>query len=137
MLAGWAQELVTLRQRLGQMPALLTEGLWRPQIEAIQNLENSLAQDRPQALIQMAAERQVIAGVYLAKVVDHLQGYHHERELTPNYDRYRNRRVSKAVQEQSLSPHSDGQDASSEDRPQREGQTIGPAEVVGGEITSE
>jgi type I restriction enzyme R subunit len=36
------------------MPALSPEGLWRPQIEAIQNLEISHAQDRPRALIQMA-----------------------------------------------------------------------------------
>lgn len=36
------------------MPPLDTEGLWPPQIEAIRNLEKSLAEDRPRALIQMA-----------------------------------------------------------------------------------
>ena len=32
----------------------MTNGLWSAQIEAIENLERSLAQDRPRALIQMA-----------------------------------------------------------------------------------
>ena len=36
------------------MPPLMTNGLWSAQIEAIENLERSLAQDRPRALIQMA-----------------------------------------------------------------------------------
>ena len=36
------------------MPPLITEGLWDAQIEAIQNLEQSFAEDRPRALIQMA-----------------------------------------------------------------------------------
>lgn len=53
-LAEWVQEEKTLRERLRQMPPLDTEGLWPPQIEAIQNLEKSLAEDRPRALIQMA-----------------------------------------------------------------------------------
>jgi type I restriction enzyme R subunit len=60
-LAGWAAEgtgaaccAPTLRARLRQMPPLVTEGLWDAQIEAIQNLEVSFAQDRPRALIQMA-----------------------------------------------------------------------------------
>lgn len=53
-LASWAGELLTLRGRLRQMPPLLTNGLWEPQIEAIECLEKSLAQDRPRALIQMA-----------------------------------------------------------------------------------
>ena len=53
-LAAWAQEPDTLRGRLRQMPPLNTEGLWPPQIRAIENLESSLAQDRPRALIQMA-----------------------------------------------------------------------------------
>ena len=29
-------------------------GLWPPQVRAVQNLEHSLAEDRPRALIQMA-----------------------------------------------------------------------------------
>ncbi len=45
---------VTLRGRLRQLPALNTSGMWRAQIQAIENLELSLAQDKPRALIQMA-----------------------------------------------------------------------------------
>ena len=44
----------TLRKRLQQMPTLIEEGLWPAQRTAIKNLEQSLAQDRPRALIQMA-----------------------------------------------------------------------------------
>jgi type I restriction enzyme R subunit len=44
----------TLRKRLQQLPVLSTTGLWPAQITAINNLEKSLAQDRPRALIQMA-----------------------------------------------------------------------------------
>jgi len=47
----------TLRSRLRNMPTqfpLITAGLWSAQIEAIQNLETSLAENRPRALIQMA-----------------------------------------------------------------------------------
>ena len=36
------------------MPPLITTGLWDAQVEAITNLERSLADDRPRALIQMA-----------------------------------------------------------------------------------
>lgn len=53
-LAEWADEPQTLRARLRQMPPLITDALWPPQIEAIRNLEASLAQDRPRALVQMA-----------------------------------------------------------------------------------
>lgn len=48
------KKLSTLRARLQQMPPLKTEGLWPAQITAITNLEKSLAEDRPRALIQMA-----------------------------------------------------------------------------------
>lgn len=44
----------TLRGRLQNMPVLNTEGLWDCQIEAITNLERSLKEARPRALIQMA-----------------------------------------------------------------------------------
>ncbi len=47
----------TLRSRLCAMPTqfpLIKTGLWGAQIEAIQNLEKSLAENRPRALIQMA-----------------------------------------------------------------------------------
>ena len=51
---GETPPLRTLRARLQQMPPLITTGLWDAQIEAITNLETSLAEDRPRALIQMA-----------------------------------------------------------------------------------
>ena len=47
-------DLPTFRSRLKAMPALDERGLWGKQAEAIRNLEQSLAQDRPRSLIQMA-----------------------------------------------------------------------------------
>ena len=44
----------TLRARLRAMPPLVEDGLWPAQIRAIHNLETSLADNRPRALIQMA-----------------------------------------------------------------------------------
>lgn len=44
---------VTLRAKLQQMPPIEDKRLWSAQITAIQNLERSLAEDRPRALIQM------------------------------------------------------------------------------------
>jgi type I restriction enzyme R subunit len=44
----------TLRGRLRTLPPLSTTGLWPAQVTAINNLEKSLAQDRPRSLIQMA-----------------------------------------------------------------------------------
>jgi type I restriction enzyme, R subunit len=44
----------TLNLRLKQMPALIEDGLWPAQIVAVKNLEKSLAENRPRALIQMA-----------------------------------------------------------------------------------
>ena len=49
-----AETATTLRGRLRTLPPLSTTGLWPAQITAINNLEKSLAQDRPRALIQMA-----------------------------------------------------------------------------------
>jgi type I restriction enzyme R subunit len=43
-----------LRAGLRQMPILNTQGLWRVQVQAVQNLEKSLAQGRLRSLIQMA-----------------------------------------------------------------------------------
>ena len=43
-----------LLRQLGDAHPLITTGLWPAQITAINNLEKSLAQDRPRALIQMA-----------------------------------------------------------------------------------
>jgi type I restriction enzyme R subunit len=42
------------RLRLQQLPELPTDGLWPAQVTAVRNLEKSLAEDRPRALIQMA-----------------------------------------------------------------------------------
>jgi type I restriction enzyme R subunit len=44
----------TFLSRIQQMPELVTEGLWPAQIKAIENLEVSLKENRPRALIQMA-----------------------------------------------------------------------------------
>ena len=44
----------SLRLRLRQMPVLQPDGLWPAQFEAVRNLEKSLAENRPRALIQMA-----------------------------------------------------------------------------------
>ena len=44
----------TLRHHLRDLPALSDGGLWPPQARAIRNLEESLADNRPRALIQMA-----------------------------------------------------------------------------------
>src|SRR5207302_5104928 len=59
-LAGWLRQIAenpdlpTFRARLKVMPALDERGLWGKQAEAIRNLEQSLAEDRPRSLIQMA-----------------------------------------------------------------------------------
>ena len=53
-LADWAAEKETLRRRFQTYPPLNITGLWKAQIEAISNLEASLAADKPRALIQMA-----------------------------------------------------------------------------------
>ena len=44
----------TLRHHLRTMPELDARGLWPSQVQAIENLEQSFAVDRPRALIQMA-----------------------------------------------------------------------------------
>src|SRR5690554_3004241 len=53
-LAEWLSEPNSLRSRLQNMPPLQTDGLRKCQITAITNLEKSLKEDRPRALIQMA-----------------------------------------------------------------------------------
>ena len=59
-LAEWARQITdnpgvpTFRARLKAMPPLDERGLWGKQAEAIRNVERSLAEDRPRALIQMA-----------------------------------------------------------------------------------
>ena len=53
-LAQWIKQKRTLRENLRALPVLEKEGLRDCQIEAIANLEQSLADARPRALIQMA-----------------------------------------------------------------------------------
>ena len=53
-LGGWAGQPDTLRDRLRNLPALATEGLRECQIQAITNLEDSLGDAKPRALVQMA-----------------------------------------------------------------------------------
>ncbi|MEW5756107.1 MAG: type I restriction-modification enzyme R subunit C-terminal domain-containing protein [Pseudomonadota bacterium] len=53
-LTGGMGEGGTFLARLQRMPPLHEEGLWPAQIKAIQNLEQSLKENRPRALIQMA-----------------------------------------------------------------------------------
>ena len=53
-LLEWLSKSDTLRAGLKSLPPLITEGLWPPQIEAIQNLEKSFEMEKPKALIQMA-----------------------------------------------------------------------------------
>jgi len=53
-LHAWLKEADTLRGRLRHMPPLDNSGLRDCQIDAVEGLERSLADDRPRALIQMA-----------------------------------------------------------------------------------
>ena len=53
-LAAQVTQSEQLRARLQALPPLLTTNLWGAQIEAITNLEQSLARNHPRALIQMA-----------------------------------------------------------------------------------
>jgi len=59
-LVEWSRQITdnhalpTFRARLKAMPPLDERGLWGKQAEAIRNLEQSLAEDRPRSLIQMA-----------------------------------------------------------------------------------
>ncbi|KNZ33040.1 MAG: restriction endonuclease subunit R [Methylibium sp. NZG] len=53
-LAAWVAEPGTLRARLQRLPALDTTRMRDCQIEAVNNLDVSLAADRPRALVQMA-----------------------------------------------------------------------------------
>jgi len=51
----WVHQETTLRGRLRAMPPLIKDGLRDCQVEAIENLEYSLAKSKPRALIQMAS----------------------------------------------------------------------------------
>jgi len=54
-LSDWLSQRDTLRQRLRNLPPLIVDGLRECQIDAIRNLEISLSEDKPRALIQMAS----------------------------------------------------------------------------------
>src|SRR5664279_3839096 len=59
-LAEWSRQITldqdtpTFRARLRTMPELDETGLWKVQAKAIRNLEESMREDHPRALIQMA-----------------------------------------------------------------------------------
>lgn len=53
-LSKWMRDSKSLRGRIQDLPPLKTDGLRECQIKAITNLEVSLKEDRPRALIQMA-----------------------------------------------------------------------------------
>jgi type I restriction enzyme R subunit len=54
-LSEWLSQKDTLRARLKSLPPLGVKGLRNCQVEAIQNLENSFAEAKPRALLQMAS----------------------------------------------------------------------------------
>jgi type I restriction enzyme R subunit len=54
MLVEWAKSASSLPERLRQLPPFSPNGLWPAQLKAITNLERSLAENRPRAVIQMA-----------------------------------------------------------------------------------
>jgi type I restriction enzyme R subunit len=53
-LKEWALADHQMAERLRLMPPLIPDALWTPQVAAIENLEASLASDKPRSLIQMA-----------------------------------------------------------------------------------
>lgn len=53
-LASTSTKPSTLRSRLQHLPPPDTTGLWQNQAQALINVEESLQNDRPRALIQMA-----------------------------------------------------------------------------------
>ena len=69
----WLSQVDTLRARLGDIPPLIRDGLRQCQIEAMVNVEQSLADARPRALIQMATgSGKTFAAVTLAyRLVKH------------------------------------------------------------------
>jgi type I restriction enzyme R subunit len=53
-LLEWLRDGSSLRKRLAELPVLDSQGLRDCQVEAIEGIEHSLAQDRPRTLIEMA-----------------------------------------------------------------------------------
>lgn len=59
------KQINQLRTSLKNMPPLNTTRLWSVQVESIQNMEVSLSENRPRALIQMATGSGRVSQVYL------------------------------------------------------------------------
>ncbi|MGH8750466.1 MAG: DEAD/DEAH box helicase family protein [Burkholderiales bacterium] len=72
-LAEWLTESETLHARLKKLPPLITSGMRECQIEAVTKLEQSLAADKPRALIQMAtgAGKTYTACAFTYRLVKH------------------------------------------------------------------
>jgi len=72
-LRRWLAEPMTIHRRLQTVPPLVTERLRDCQIDAVRNLEASLASDHPRALIQMAtgAGKTYTACVFSHRLLDH------------------------------------------------------------------
>lgn len=72
-LAAWLSESETLRARLRKMPPLIATGMRDCQIEAVTKLEQSLAADKPRALIQMAtgAGKTFTACSFIYRLIKH------------------------------------------------------------------
>jgi type I restriction enzyme R subunit len=67
----------TLRRRLQSMPPIHEAGLWPAQLTAVRNLEESLREDRPRALIQMATG----SGKTFAAIIDRYTSMDTEKRL--------------------------------------------------------
>ncbi|HVA23575.1 MAG TPA: DEAD/DEAH box helicase family protein, partial [Chloroflexota bacterium] len=65
--------LPTLRTRLRNMPPLVSKGLWEVQAQAVANLEESLADNRPRSLVVMAtgSGKTVTAVTAIYRLVKH------------------------------------------------------------------
>jgi type I restriction enzyme, R subunit len=70
-----AQPGITLRGRLRRMPALNTTGLWSAQVEAVTNLERSLAEGRPRAPILCRRNRSAPGRGWAVRVLYSFQSW--------------------------------------------------------------
>ncbi|MGQ0444875.1 MAG: type I restriction endonuclease subunit R [Beijerinckiaceae bacterium] len=76
-LAKWLTEADTLCARLRKLPPLITTGMRDCQIEAVTRLEQSLTQDKPRALIQMAtgAGKTYTACAFTYRLIKHANAH--------------------------------------------------------------
>ncbi len=79
-------------------------------------------------------ERQAVAGLYLAKVVDHIKGIRHEPPIRPHFNRYRNRQISKNLENKNVQSCQSGGDSTSENRKKRADSENGFSKVDGESI---